>query len=67
MKWVTVISAHFNLDQVQAFYWSAGKLFVYWQGTTEPDTYADPGRFNYSRLCIAAGVIPLGDDADGKS
>lgn len=68
MKWVTVNNAHFNLDLIEAFYWSGGKLCVHWHGEPEqPDIYDDPNCFNYSRLCIAAGVVPIKEEANGKS
>ena len=69
MKWVKVNNAHFNLDLILSFYWCGGKLFVYWLGETEPDTYEDKNRFNYARLCIAAGVAPApnGGDDGGES
>ena len=68
MKFARVNNAYFNLDLIEAFYWSGGKLCIHWRGEPEqPDTYDDPKRFNYHRLCIVAGVPPIleGGDADG--
>lgn len=67
MKWAQVNKAHFNLDLILAFHWRGGKLFIYWLGEDGPDTYPDPDRSNYMSLCLAAGVAPLKEDADGKS
>ena len=59
MRWALVNSAYFNTYLIQAFHWSAGKLYVYWQGDEDFETYADPDRANYLRLCHAAGVRPV--------
>lgn len=65
MKWVQVNRAHFNTALICSFYWSGGKLFVYFVGEDEPDYYDDPKRENYLRLCRTLGVRPLEDDACG--
>jgi hypothetical protein len=70
MRWVRVNQAHFNLDQMEAFRWSRGKLLIYWQGDPEqPESYEDKDRANYKRLCVAAGVapIPKGGNEDGQN
>lgn len=67
MRFARVNDAHFNTGLMMSFYWCGGKLFIYWVGEDGPDTYPDPHRFNYSRLCLAAGVAPIKEDADGKS
>ena len=67
MRWALINSAHFNTYLIQAFYWAAGKLYIYWQGEEGPDGYADPDRENYLRLCHAAGVRPVEEvDACGE-
>lgn len=67
MRFARVNDAHFNINLMMSFYWSGGKLFIYWLGEEGPDTYPDKDRTNYLRLCRAAGVspIPEGGDADG--
>lgn len=65
MKWVIVNNAHFNLDLIQAFYWSNGKLRVHWHGEPEqPDVYDDANRANYLRMCHATGVAPIPKEVD---
>lgn len=67
MNFARVNNAHFNLDLMLSFYWCGGKLFVYWLGESEPDTYEDRDRTNYERLCNAARVRSVGGDPNGKS
>lgn len=59
MKWVRINKAHFNADLITSFYWSTGKLFVYWLGDTGFESYEDPKRENYLRLCAHLGVRPV--------
>ena len=65
MRWVNVNKGHFNTSLIQSFYWSVGKLYVYWLGDTEYERYDDPDRENYLRLCRALGVAPAEEDFDG--
>lgn len=67
MRFARVNDAHFNISLMMSFYWCGGKLFIYWVGEDGPDTYPDPDRSNYMSLCLAAGVAPIEEDADGKS
>lgn len=69
MKWITVGSAHWNTDLIQAFSWSAGRLLVWWQGVTEkegPEIYTDPDGAMYNQLCLRIGVRPLEVGPGGK-
>ena len=65
MRWVKVNKAHFNTSLMMSFYWSLGKLYIYWLGDTEADSYPDPNRENYLGLCRALGVAPLEEDSNG--
>lgn len=65
MRWVNVTKAHFNTSLILAFYWSAGKLYVYWHNATDYEWYSDPDREDYLRLCRALGVAPVEEDSDG--
>ena len=67
MKWVRVNRAHFNASLITAFYWSMGRLYVYWQGEPDADPYDDADRKNYLGLCHCLGVKPIEEDGDGKS
>lgn len=68
MKWVTLGKAHWNTDRIQSFHWSEGRLYVYWQGEAEsnPDTYRDPDRAQYIRLCRGLGIAPVEVAADAE-
>jgi hypothetical protein len=65
MRWVKVNKAHFNTSLILAFYWSIGKLYVYWLGDADYECYNDADRENYLRLCRALGVAPVEEDSDG--
>ena len=69
MKWTRINRAHFNLDLVQTFHWAAGKLIVWLIGDDSPETFEDPKRENYLRLCHQLGIEPIPllgeEDADG--
>lgn len=70
MQWVTIGTAHWNTDHIQAFNWFAGRLVVWWRGVAEsegPEEYIDPDRVKYLQLCAAVGVAPLEVGAHGKS
>ena len=59
MKWVQINNAYFNTDAILAFYWSRGKLWIYWWGNTEAEAFDDPKRENYNRLCNRLAVSPV--------
>lgn len=69
MKWARCGKAYFNTALIISFYWSAGRLYVYWLGDSEPDSYKDPDRSEYLRLCMALGVRPVEEEdaADGEN
>lgn len=68
MKWVQVGIAHFNTDLILAFNWSGGTLFIWWLGEPEgPDSYKDPDRIFYNRLCRTLGVRPVEADPLGEN
>ena len=69
MKWVTVGKGHWNTDNIEAFYWADGRLCVHWHDREENsfESYRDPDRAMYKRLCLCVGVAPLEVSSDGKS
>lgn len=68
MRWVTIGRAHWNADHIEAFYWADGRLVVYWHDREENnmESYKDPDRAQYNRLCRALGMAPVEVDPDGK-
>ena len=68
MKWVTVGRAHWNADHIEAFFWAAGQLVVYWHDREENnvESYKDPDRALYIRLCRAVGLAPVEVVSDGE-
>ncbi len=68
MKWVQINEAYFNTDLIMAFYWSRGKLWVYWWGEDGiADDYDDPNKENYNRLCARLALRPLEGDDYGEN
>lgn len=67
MKWVRINKAHFNADLIKAFYWAAGRLYVYWlDGGDDFEAFTDPDRENYKRLCSYLTLSPVEEDGNGK-
>lgn len=62
MKWTRVNKAFFNTELMKAFHWSAGKLWIWWLGEDEPETYADPDREHYLDLCRRLILTPVKED-----
>jgi hypothetical protein len=65
VKWVLLGARHINTDQLQAFIWSAGSLYLTFNGETVL-RLRDPDRELYLKLCRLLGVRPVEDDPDGE-
>jgi hypothetical protein len=66
MKWVKINNAYFNTNLITSFYWALGRLYIYFVAEGDAESYTDPNRENYLRLCRQLGVRPVEEDADGK-
>ena len=62
MKWVRVNKAHFNTELIKAFYWSASRLYVYWLGEDDYESFWDPNQENYERLCSYLNMSPVKEE-----
>ena len=62
MKWATVKWTHINTNNVTAFKWKDGLLYVFFIAEEEPTHWHDPDRELYLKLCRQQGVQPYGED-----
>ena len=56
MKWALIGRAHINLNNVDAFKWEDGMLHVFFHGDPKPESWEDPDRKLYTKLCQSQGV-----------
>lgn len=59
MRWVLIDGTHINTDHVITFYWDDGELYIYTTGS--PNTWSDPDKALYIRLCHLLGLRPAED------
>ena len=59
MKWVTVKIMHINTNNLDAFYWYTGKLYLVFNSDPKPVILEDPDRELYLKLCRQQGVQPV--------
>lgn len=58
MHWVTINDFHINLCLVREFHWNHRTLCVNFIGDLRPETFPDPDRKLYEKICNAACVSP---------
>lgn len=60
MKWVLIDGTHINTDNVRTFYWNNGVLYIFYTSGS-PNTWSDPDKARYIRLCHLLGLRPAED------
>lgn len=56
---VTIGHLHYNVAQLQKFYWFEGRLYLTFIGQPVHDIVADPDRKYYEKICDACYVRPV--------
>lgn len=56
---VTIDGRHYNMAQLQKFYWSEGRLYLTFPGQSVPDVILDPDRRYYEKVCESCLVRPV--------
>lgn len=59
MKWVAIGDIHVNADNLDAFRWHKGVLYLDFQGCENGTKLYDPARVLYIKLCAQLGVRPF--------
>lgn len=52
MNWVIINSRHYNVEQMQEFYWYNGALVIHMAGRSVPEFIHDPDKRHYNGLCF---------------
>lgn len=58
---VTIDGRHYNVAQLQKFYWFEGKLYLTFVGQSAPENITDSDRRYYEKICDACLVRPVSD------
>ena len=67
MKWVLIGKRHINMNNVDAFMWERGTLFVCYTADPEIAEFDDPDRKLYLKICLSQGVRPYEGDDNGQN
>ena len=59
MKWVNIMTTAVNTDNMDAFKWENGTLYVFFNSQEKPDEWEDPDAQLYYKLCRAVYVVPV--------
>ena len=59
MKWVTIKKTAVNMDNVDAFKWEEGQLYVFFNSEDSPTEWEDPNADLYRKLCREMEVLPV--------
>ena len=61
MKFVEIDGIHINADQIRTFLWKDGELCVWYAGRHFFESWPDPDRALYKKMCYELGVLPAED------
>ena len=62
MKWALIGKRHVNMNNVDAFMWENGILFLGYSGDPEVAEFDDPDRELYHKLCRQQGIRPYEEE-----
>jgi len=58
MKFVLINDIHINIDQIRSFSWKDGDLCIWYAGRHFFESWPDPEKKLYNKLCLTLGVAP---------